>query len=251
MKLVTWNVNGYRAIVKKGFKEFISQTDPDIICLQETKIQNDQVESSFDGYRSYFYCADKKGYAGTAVFTKIQPLNVTYDIGDDAFTGEGRVITLEFDDFYLVNSYSPNSKRELSRLAYRMEWQDSFRRYLKALDAKKPVIMCGDLNVAHQEIDIKNPKTNRHNAGFTDEERQKMTEILSDGFIDSFRYLYPDVRDAYTWWSYVTKARDKNVGWRIDYFIVSEKLKDKIKDCVIYSQVMGSDHCPVGLELKE
>ncbi|MHB1485603.1 MAG: exodeoxyribonuclease III [Saccharofermentanales bacterium] len=251
MKLITWNVNGFRAIVKKGFKEFISQTNPDIVCLQETKIQDDQVETSFEGYLSYFHCAVKKGYAGTAVFTKIRPLNVTYDIGDDRYNGEGRVITLEFDDFFLVNSYSPNSKRELSRLAFRMEWQDAFRGYLDALDEKKPVIMCGDLNVAHQEIDIKNPKTNHNSAGFTDQERQKMTELLSDGFIDSFRYLYPDVRDAYTWWSYVTKARDKNIGWRIDYFIVSARMKDRIKDCVIYSQVMGSDHCPVGLELKD
>lgn len=250
MKLVTWNVNGFRAIIKKGFEEFISQANPDIICLQETKIQNDQVETSFDGYLSYFHCADKKGYAGTAVFTKIQPLDVTYGIGDDLHDSEGRVITLEFDGFYLVNTYTPNSKRGLGRLPYRLEWQDVFRKYLKYLDSRKPVIICGDLNVAHNEIDIKNPKANRHNAGFTDEERQKMTELLSEGFIDSFRYLYPDARDAYTWWSYVTKAREKNVGWRIDYFIVSGRLEDLIKDCVIYSQVMGSDHCPVELELK-
>lgn len=249
MKLVTWNVNGFRAIVRKGFNEFSSDVNADIICLQETKIQEEQVETALEGYDSYWHCAEKKGYSGTAIFTKIPPLNVTYDFGDDRHNGEGRVITMEFNDFFLVNAYSPNSKRELDRLPYRMEWQDAFHNYLKTLDIKKPVIICGDLNVAHQEIDIKNPKTNRHNAGFTDEERGKMTELLTDGFIDSFRFLYPDVRDAYTWWSYLFKAREKNIGWRIDYFIFSDRLKSRIKDCVIYSQVMGSDHCPVVLEL--
>ena len=249
MKLVSWNVNGIRACLNKGFSDFFKSIDADIFCIQETKCQEGQVDLEYDGYESYWNSAEKKGYSGTAVFTKIKPLSVSYGIGIEEHDKEGRVITLEFDKFYLVDIYTPNSKRELERLDYRQIWEDEIRKYLLKLNETKPVIMCGDLNVAHKEIDLKNPKTNTHNAGFTIEERNKMTELLDAGFVDTFRYLYPDKKDAYSWWSYMRKAREKNVGWRIDYFIVSESIKDKIKEASIYSEVMGSDHCPVGLEI--
>ena len=249
MKLISWNVNGIRACLNKGFAEFFKEVDADIFCIQETKCQPDQVELEFDGYESFWNSAEKKGYSGTAIFTKRKPINVTYGIGIEEHDKEGRVITLEFDDFYMVNIYTPNSKRELERLSYRQIWEDEIRKYLLKLNENKPVIMCGDLNVAHKEIDLKNPKTNRHNAGFTDEERQKMTELLDAGFTDSFRFLYPDKENAYSWWSYMGHAREKNVGWRIDYFIVSKDIENKIKETKIYSEVMGSDHCPVGLEI--
>ncbi len=251
MKLISWNVNGLRAVLKKGFKDFFKEVDSDIFCIQETKMQEDQIDleiqSVFNGYYSYWNSAVKKGYSGTAVFTKIKPINVTYGIGKEEHDQEGRIITLEFERFYLVNCYTPNSKRELERLDYRMKWEDEIRAYLVSLDKIKPVIYCGDLNVAHEEIDLKNPKTNHRNAGFTDEERGKMTELLSAGFTDSFRYLYPEKEDCYTWWSYMFHAREKNVGWRIDYFIVSKSIEDKIKESIIYDKVLGSDHCPVGL----
>ena len=249
MKLVSWNVNGIRACLSKGFDDFFKEVNADIFCIQETKCQEGQVDLEYDGYESYWNSAEKKGYSGTAVFTKIKPISVKYGIGIEEHDKEGRVITLEFDNFYLVNIYTPNSKRELERLDYRQEWEDEIRKYLLDLNKTKPVIMCGDLNVAHKEIDLKNPKTNTHNAGFTIEERNKMTELLETGFIDTFRYLYPDKTDCYSWWSYMRKAREKNVGWRIDYFIVSEYIKEKIKEAIIYSEVMGSDHCPVGLEI--
>ncbi|MBE7019271.1 MAG: exodeoxyribonuclease III [Ruminococcaceae bacterium] len=244
MKLISWNVNGLRACLTKGFLDFFSSENADIFCIQETKMQEGQAELSLDGYHQYWHSAEKKGYSGTAVFTKEKPLSVTYGIGDQ-HNDEGRVITLEFDNFYLVNCYTPNAQQELKRLDYRMEFEDDFRSYLKSL--QKPVILCGDLNVAHQEIDLKNPKTNRQNAGFSDEERGKMTELLSSGFSDTFRTLYPDKTDAYTWWSYRFSARAKNVGWRIDYFIVSSSVMNKVSDSVIYPEVMGSDHCPIGL----
>ena len=251
MKLISWNVNGLRAVLKKGFKDFFKEVDSDIFCIQETKMQEDQIDleiqSVFNGYYSYWNSAVKKGYSGTAVFTKIKPINVTYGIGKEEHDQEGRIITLEFERFYLVNCYTPNSKRELERLDYRMKWEDEIRAYLVSLDKIKHVIYCGDLNVAHEEIDLKNPKTNHRNAGFTDEERGKMTELLSAGFTDSFRYLYPEKEDCYTWWSYMFHAREKNVGWRIDYFIVSKSIEDKIKESIIYDKVLGSDHCPVGL----
>ena len=248
MKLISWNVNGLRAVLKKGFEEFFYDINADIFCIQETKMQEGQIENfELKGYKQYWNSALKKGYSGTAVFTKIEPNSVSYGIGIEEHDQEGRVITLEFDKFYLVNIYVPNSKRELERLEYRMIWEDEIREYLSNLNKKKPVIMCGDLNVAHEEIDLKNPKTNRGNAGFTDEEREKMTELLHAGFVDSFRFLYPDKTDSYSWWSYMGKAREKNVGWRIDYFIVSQDIKDKIKEAMIYPEVMGSDHCPVGL----
>ena len=249
MKLVSWNVNGIRACLNKGFDDFFKSIDADIFCIQETKCQEGQVELEYEGYESFWNSAEKKGYSGTAVFTKIKPLSVKYGIGIEEHDKEGRVITLEFEDFYLVNIYTPNSKRELERLDYRQIWEDEIRKYLLNLNKVKPVIMCGDLNVAHKEIDLKNPKTNTHNAGFTIEERNKMTELLDAGFVDTFRYLYPDKESAYSWWSYMRKAREKNVGWRIDYFIVSGDIKDKIKEASIYSEVMGSDHCPVGLEM--
>ena len=249
MRLVTWNVNGFRSVIKKGFQAFFEEIDADVFCLQETKIQSDQVDLSFEGYESYWNSADKKGYSGTAVISRIKPLQVTYDMDEPAHCGEGRMITLEYEDFFLVNVYTPNSKRELVRLSYRMEWEDAFLAYIKKLDRQKPVIFCGDLNVAHNEIDLKNPKTNRLNAGFSDEERQKMTNLLGSGFVDSFRYLYPDKTDAYTWWSYMFQARERNIGWRIDYFILSERIKNRIRDCVFYPMTMGSDHCPVALEL--
>lgn len=250
MKLISWNVNGLRACMNKGFKDFMDNIDADIFCVQETKMQREQAAFVFDGYEEYWNSAEKKGYSGTAVFSKTKPLSVSYGLGIEEHDKEGRVITAEFQDFYLVNVYTPNAQRGLERLDYRMVWEDVFRSYVKKLDEKKPVIICGDLNVAHNEIDLKNFKTNVGNAGFTYEERGKMTELLASGFVDSFRYLYPDKTGAYSWWSYMFKAREKNAGWRIDYFIVSEKLAERIKDAVIYPEVMGSDHCPVGLLLK-
>ena len=249
MKLISWNVNGIRACLGKGFSDFFENINADIFCIQETKCQEGQVDLEYEGYKSFWNSAEKRGYSGTAIFTKINPINVKYGIGIEEHDKEGRIITLEFDKFYLVNNYTPNSKRELERLDYRQIWEDEIRKYLLNLNKTKPVIMCGDLNVAHKEIDLKNPKTNTHNAGFTIEERNKMTKLLNAGFIDSFRYLYPDKENAYSWWSYMRKAREKNVGWRIDYFIVSKDIKDKIKEASIYSDIMGSDHCPVGLEI--
>ena len=261
MKLVSWNVNGIRACVKKGFEDFFSTIDADIFCLQETKMQildsekNQDIKEImnmpiFNKYFSYWNSAEKKGYSGTAIFTKKEPFDVRFGIGIEEHDKEGRVITLEFADFFMVNIYTPNSKRELERLDYRQVWEDEIRKYLLELNKKKPVIMCGDLNVAHKEIDLKNPKTNRRNAGFTDEERDKMTELLNSGFTDTFRYLYPDKTDTYTWWSYMGHAREKNVGWRIDYFIVSNDIKERIKEAEIYSDIMGSDHCPIILEIE-
>lgn len=250
MQLISWNVNGIRACVGKGFKEFFEQAQADIFCIQETKCSPDQIELEFEGYQSYWNSAEKKGYSGTAIFTKIKPKQITYGIGIEEHDQEGRIITLEFEKFYLVNNYTPNSKRELERLEYRQQWEDEIRKYLLKLNKKKPVIMCGDLNVAHQEIDLKNPKTNKGNAGFTNEERQKMTELLQAGFTDSFRHLYPNKENSYSWWSYMGKAREKNVGWRIDYFIVSNNIKEKIEEASIYPEIMGSDHCPVGLKIK-
>ena len=254
MKLVSWNVNGLRAVVTKGFENFFKEINADVFCVQETKMQEEQLDDNirkiFDGYYSYWNSAEKKGYSGTAVFSKIKPINVTYGIGIEEHDREGRVITVEYEKFYLVNCYTPNAKRELERLEYRMIWEDEFRKYLLKLNETKPVVLCGDLNVAHEEIDLKNPKTNRGNAGFTDEEREKMTQLLSSGFTDSFRYLYPDKAGVYSWWSYMFKAREKNAGWRIDYFIVSKSIEEKIKESYIFSEVMGSDHCPVGLDLE-
>ena len=247
MKLISWNVNGIRACVNKGFIDFFNKIDADIFCIQETKCQKGQIELEFEGYESYWNSAEKKGYSGTAIFTKIKPLTIKYGIGKEEHDKEGRVITLEFDKFYMVNIYTPNSKRELERLDYRMIWEDEIKKYLLHLNKIKPVIMCGDLNVAHKEIDLKNPKTNRHNAGFTDEERNKMTELLDAGFTDSFRYKYPDKENEYSWWSYMGRAREKNVGWRIDYFIVSNDIAKKKKDATIHQEVYGSDHCPVEL----
>lgn len=250
MKLISWNVNGLRAVINKGFMDFFKQIDADIFCIQETKMQEGQIELILDGYYQYFNSAIKKGYSGTAVFTKEKPINVTYGIGIEEHDQEGRIITAEYEKFYLVNCYTPNSKRELERLEYRKIWENEIRKYLKKLEETKPVIYCGDLNVAHEEIDLKNPKTNHYSAGFTDEERNKMTELLNAGFIDSFRYLYPEKENAYTWWSYMMKAREKNVGWRIDYFIISNSLKEKIEDSKIHSEVMGSDHCPIELDIE-
>ena len=249
MKLISWNVNGLRAVLKKGFEEFFYDIDADVFCIQETKMQEGQVEIEFDGYYQFWNSAIKKGYSGTAIFTKKKPINAMYGIGKQEHDEEGRVITLEFEKFFLVNCYTPNSKRELERLQYRMNWEDDFREYLLKLDEIKPVILCGDLNVAHKEIDLKNPKTNRRNAGFTDEERGKMSKLLETKFADSFRMLYPDKTDCYTWWSYMGNARSKNIGWRIDYFIVSNSIKDKIEDANIYPEIYGSDHCPVELEI--
>lgn len=251
MKLISWNVNGLRACMNKGFLDFFKQADADIFCVQETKMQREQAEFDFPGYHEYWNSAVKKGYSGTAVFTKTEPLAVTYGIGIEEHDQEGRVITAEFPEFYLVDVYTPNSQRELERLAYRQVWEDAFRAYLLGLDAKKPVLVCGDLNVAHNDIDLKNFKSNRGNAGFTDEERAKLTELLAAGFTDSFRHLYPDKEGAYTWWSYMFKARKHNAGWRIDYWLVSNRWADKIEDSLIYSDIMGSDHCPVGLLLKK
>lgn len=249
MKLVSWNVNGLRACAGKGFYDFFNQMDADIFCIQESKMQKGQHEFQTDHYYIYENCAEKKGYSGVIVFTKKEPLSVSYGLGIEEHDHEGRVITCEYDDFYLVNCYTPNSKEELARLGYRMEWEDAFRSYLMKLDQNKPVILCGDLNVAHQEIDLKNPKTNHFNPGFSDEERNKFTELLKAGFIDTYRTLYPDTV-AYSWWSYRFQARAKNIGWRIDYFVASERLKDKVKDALIYSEILGSDHCPVGLEIE-
>lgn len=249
MKLISWNVNGLRAAVTKGFMESFEKLDADMFCLQETKLQPHQIELELPGYEQYWNSAVKKGYSGTAIFTRVKPLNVTYGIGIEEHDQEGRVITAEYDNFYLVTCYTPNSQRELARLEYRMTWEDAFRAYLLELDAKKPVILCGDLNVAHNEIDLKNPKTNRKNAGFTDEEREKMTELLNAGFTDTFRKFYPDVTDAYSWWSYMGKARDRNVGWRIDYFITSARLDKDIVEAKIHPDIFGSDHCPVELEI--
>lgn len=249
MKIISWNVNGLRAVMNKNFMEFFENINSDIFCIQETKMQEGQLELNIEGYNQYWNSAEKKGYSGTAIFTKIKPINVTYGIGIEQHDKEGRIITLEFEKFYLVNCYTPNSKRELERLDYRMVWEDEIRKYLNKLNDKKPVIYCGDLNVAHQEIDLKNPKTNHNSAGFTDEERNKMTELLKTNFIDSFRYLYPE-KVEYTWWSYMMKAREKNIGWRIDYFITSESIKEKIKDSKIHNEIMGSDHCPIELNIE-
>ncbi len=247
MKFISWNVNGLRAVCGKGFTEIFKELDADFFCLQETKMQAGQLDLDFEGYMSYWNYADRKGYSGTAVFTKHQPISVSYGIGVDEHDHEGRVITLEMPEFYLVCVYTPNSQEELARLNYRMRWEDDFRTYLTGLAAKKGVIVCGDLNVAHQEIDIKNPKTNRRNAGFTDEERGKMTELLSEGFIDTFRHLYPDAKDIYSWWSYRFRSRERNTGWRIDYFIVSDSLEERIREARIHTEIYGSDHCPVEL----
>ena len=249
MKLISWNVNGLRACLGKGFLESFAALDADIFSIQETKMQPGQAELDLPGYKQYWNSAEKKGYSGTAVFTRLEPLNVTYGIGSEEHDREGRAITLEFEGFYLVNCYVPNAQRELTRLDWRMEWEDALRAYLLELDSRKPVIYCGDLNVAHQEIDLKNAKSNRGNAGFTDEERAKMTQLLEAGFVDSFRHLYPDKTGAYSWWSYMFHAREKNAGWRIDYFLVSKSIADKIGDSIIHPEIMGSDHCPVELDI--
>lgn len=249
MKLVSWNVNGLRAIYKKGFLDFFNEINADIFCIQETKMQEGQIELDLPEYHQYYNYAERKGYSGTAIFTKIEPANVTYGIGIEEHDKEGRVITLEFKNFYFITCYTPNSGRELARLKYRMTWEDAFKEYLKKIDKNKPVIICGDLNVAHKEIDLKNPKTNRKNAGFTDEERNKMTQLQEAGFTDTYRKLYPDKEGVYTWWSYMGRAREKNVGWRIDYFLTSDRINSTIKETPIYNQIMGSDHCPIGLEI--
>ena len=248
MKFISWNVNGLRACVGKDFENQFKELDADFFCLQETKMQEGQLDLQFEGYESYWNYAEKKGYSGTAIYTKHKPLSVSYGMGIEEHDHEGRIITLEYDQFYLVTCYTPNSQTELKRLDYRMTWEDDFRKFLKSLDAKKPVVICGDLNVAHEEIDIKNPKTNRRNAGFTDEEREKMTVLLNDGFTDSFRYLHPD-EVTYSWWSYRFKAREKNAGWRIDYFLVSDRIKEQITEAKIHTEIMGSDHCPVEVDL--
>ncbi len=248
MKFISWNVNGFRACLGKGFGEFFTQEDADFFSIQESKMQVGQAEFEAEGYHQYWYSAEKKGYSGTAIFTKHEPISVRYGIGIDEHDHEGRAITLEYEDFYLLNVYTPNSQRELTRLDYRMEWEDALRAYMMELDKVKPVIYCGDLNVAHEEIDLKNPKTNHHSAGFTDEERGKFSELLASGFSDTFRSLYPD-KVEYSWWSYMFQARAKNVGWRIDYFVVSNRILDKVKEAKIYTDIMGSDHCPVGIEI--
>ena len=249
MKLISWNVNGLRAVINKGFYDFFNKIDADIFCLQETKMQEGQADIETEKYFKYWNYAEKKGYSGTAIFTKIKPIKVTYGLGIEEHDKEGRIITLEFDKFYLVNCYTPNSKRELERLEYRMIWEEEVRKYLKNLNKTKPVIYCGDLNVAHKEIDLKNPKTNTQSAGFTIEERTKMTELLDSGFTDSFRYLYPEKENAYTWWSYMFHAREKNAGWRIDYFITSKDIEKEIQDSIIHSEIFGSDHCPIELQI--
>ena len=249
MKFISWNVNGLRACVTKGFLDFFKEVDADIFCLQETNLQEGQIDLNLEGYYDYWNYAQKKGYSGTAIFTKQKPLSVNYGINIEEHDNEGRVITLEFEKFYMITIYTPNAKRELERLDYRIIWEDEIRKYLLKLNEKKPVIVCGDLNVAHKEIDLKNPKNNRGNAGFTDEERGKMTELLDAGFTDSFRYLYPDKTDSYSWWSYMGRAREKNIGWRIDYFITSKDIEDNIEEATIYQEIYGSDHCPVGLEI--
>ena len=250
MKFISWNVNGLRAVRGKGFEDIFKEIDADFFCLQETKLQEGQIDLSFKGYESYWCYAEKKGYSGTAIFTKHTPLSVSYNLGIPEHDTEGRVITLEYENFYLVTVYTPNAQDGLKRIDYRMSWEDAFRTHLCELDKKKPVIVCGDMNVAHNEIDLKNPKTNVGNAGFSDEERGKFTELLAAGFTDSFRYLHPDTVDAYSWWSYRMKARERNVGWRIDYFVVSDRLRENIEDAYILPEVMGSDHCPVALELR-
>lgn len=249
VKLISWNVNGIRACIEKGFLEYFKKVNADIFCIQESKVQQGQVELSLEGYYQYWNYAIKKGYSGTAVFSKIEPVSVSYGIGIEEHDSEGRVITLEFTDFFLVNVYTPNSKRELERLSYRMKWEDDFRDYLLKLDSQKSVVVCGDMNVAHTEIDLKNPKSNRKNAGFTDEERSKFTKLLDSGFTDSFRHFYPDKMDAYTWWSYMFSARAKNAGWRIDYFCVSKRFQDRLINAAIHSDILGSDHCPVELDI--
>lgn len=249
-KLISWNVNGLRACINKGFLDFFKTVNADIFCIQESKLQEGQVQLELEGYEQFWNYAIKKGYSGTAIFTRIKPLASSCGIGLEEHDNEGRVITLEFEDYFLVNVYTPNSKRELERLEYRMKWEDDFKIYLKQLEEKKPVIICGDFNVAHNDIDLKNPSTNRNSAGFTSQERGKLSELLESGFVDTYRTIYPDKVGAYTWWSYMFKAREKNAGWRIDYFVVSKYLKDKIEDANIYADIMGSDHCPVGLELK-
>ena len=248
-KMISWNVNGLRACLGKGFLEYLKESDADIFCIQESKLQEGQIDLPLPGYFSYWNYAKKKGYSGTAIFTKKEPLNVTYGIGIEEHDKEGRVITLEYPDFYMVTCYTPNSQNELARLPYRMQWEDDFRAYLKRLDGSKPVILCGDLNVAHEEIDLKNPKTNRKNAGFSDEEREKMTKLLDAGFTDTFRYFYPDTEQIYSWWSYRFRAREKNAGWRIDYFITSKRMNDKLTGAKIHTDVFGSDHCPVELDI--
>ncbi len=250
MKLISWNVNGLRACVRKGFLNYFHEVDADIFCVQETKLQEGQIELDLPGYKQYWNYAERKGYSGTAIFTKNAPLSFSYGFSQEEIEKEGRLITLEFEDFYLINCYTPNAKRDLSRLSYRLQWEDKIRKYMLELDAKKPVIYCGDLNVAHQEIDLKNYKTNVGNSGFTNEEREKMTELLNAGFIDTFRYFYPNEKDRYTWWSYMNKVRERNIGWRIDYFIVSERFKDRLVDANIHHHILGSDHCPVTLEIK-
>ena len=249
MKFISWNVNGLRACMGKGFPEFFNQADADFFCLQETKLQAGQIDMELPAYQQFWNYAQKKGYSGTAIFAKTAPLSVTYGLGSEELDTEGRLITLEYDNFYLVTCYTPNAQRELARIDHRLKWDEAFRNHLIALDQKKPVIACGDLNVAHQEIDLKNPKSNRGNAGFSDEERQSFGTLLDAGFTDSFRHLNPETTGAYTWWSYMFKAREKNAGWRIDYFIVSNRIKDRITATPIYSEILGSDHCPVGLEL--
>ncbi|MBT2738464.1 exodeoxyribonuclease III [Bacillus sp. ISL-7] len=249
MKLVSWNVNGLRACVKKGFMDYFNEVDADIFCVQETKLQEGQISLELAGYHQYWNYAIKKGYSGTAVFTKKKPLSVRYGVGTDETEGEGRILTLEFDDFFLVNVYTPNSQRDLARINYRLDWEDRILLHLKELDKLKPVVLCGDLNVAHQEIDLRNPKSNNGNSGFTEEERGKMTTLLAEGFVDSYRHFNPEQEGAYTWWSYMAKVREKNIGWRIDYFIVSERLRERLKNVDIHCNVMGSDHCPVILEM--
>ncbi|WP_042347561.1 exodeoxyribonuclease III [Bacillus massiliigorillae] len=249
MKLVSWNVNGIRACVKKGFMDYFTNVNADIFCIQESKLQEGQIQLELDNYYQYWNYAEKKGYSGTAIFTKKEPLSVSYGLGEKDDEPEGRVITLEFENFYFVTMYTPNSKRDLSRLDYRLEWEDEVRTYLMALDEVKPVVFCGDLNVAHNDLDLKNAKSNRGNSGFTDEEREKMTLLLQSGFVDSFRYLYPNREDAYTWWSYMAKVRERNIGWRIDYFIISNRLTEVLRDSQIHADIMGSDHCPVYMEI--
>lgn len=251
MKLVSWNVNGLRACLGKGFLDYFRETDADVFCLQETKMQPGQAELDLPGYAQYWNSAEKKGYSGTAVFSRREPLSVRNDIGDPVHVGEGRAITLEFPEFFLVTVYTPNAQDGLARIDYRMEWEDAFRAYLLSLDAEKPVVVCGDMNVAHEEIDLKNPKTNRGNAGFSDQERGKMTELLASGFTDTFRYFHPDLTGAYSWWSYRFRAREKNAGWRIDYFLTSDRLRDRLVSSTIRSDIFGSDHCPVELVLRE
>lgn len=250
-KLISWNVNGLRACIQKGFMDYFCREDADIFCLQETKLQAGQIELELPGYHQYWNYAEKKGYSGTALFAKKEPLRVTYGIGAEEHDHEGRVITAEYADYYVLTVYVPNSQRELARLDYRMQWEEAFLGYIKALEEKKPVIYCGDLNVAHREIDLKNPKTNRHNAGFTDQERERFGRVLESGFIDTFRYFYPDLKDVYSWWSYMGQARAKNVGWRIDYFVASQALEGRLADAKIHMEVQGSDHCPVELDLEE